>query len=60
MGEDRGGCLRLDDGASKKTTSTYDVLLEQLTDNVTNVCHIHLLYHYSAVMCKALKLLKCH
>ena len=42
MGEDRGGRLCLNDGAGKEATPTNNVLLEQLTDDVTNVGHIHL------------------
>ena len=42
MGKDGGSSLSLDDGTGKEATPTYDVLLEQLTDYVTNVGHIHL------------------
>ena len=42
MREDGGGSLGLDHGAGQETTPTNDVLLEELTDYVTNVGHIHL------------------
>ena len=42
VGKDGRGSLSLDDGAGKEATSTYNILLEKLTDYVPNVGHIHL------------------
>ena len=42
VGEHWRGRLSLDDGASQETTPPNHILLEELADNVTNVCNIHL------------------